>query len=445
MTRILKRTLFILLTIAILFSLAGCSLQLPELFSKPTPTPVPTPEPTPEPTPTPTPKPYADGFDICGRHYPIDAVEIDLSGISSDADISLFAAVAPWAEKLTTVHLGSESTTPVSWNVISRLQAAAPNVRFDYAFSLYGESMTLDTEYIDLRKIPVNDNAEAVVAALPCMKKCTYLDMDDCGVPSERMAQIRDMFPNVKVVWRVWFSTLDYSVRTDVKTVLASLTGEGPYCGITNEESAIPLTYCTDVINLDLGHNNNMRTLSFIRYMPNLEVFITYNNFLRDVDDLAYAKHLKYLELYGSSMYDIKALADLNELTDLLICFCYNLEDISPIIPADKVTSLRRLWLTPDIIPQEQIDAFQANHPNCIVNTTDNSTDWFWRSDTPMEGGGYTPQYQETLDIFHYRADNLEGFSFSKNDPYYTAGHGQPIDMVRAAWFYSDVHYSPYS
>ena len=289
-------------------------------FSRPAPAPEPTPAPTPMPTPEVTPVPFADGFDLRGTHYSIDVTELDLSGLSESdsADIETFCRVAPYANNLKNVNLGNETSSPVNWNMIAQLQEAAPDVHFSYSFSLYGEPMTLDTEYIDLRKIPVDDNGAAVVSALPCMKKCTTLDMDQSGVDSEHMAMIRDSFPNVKVIWRVWFSILDYSCRTDAKTILCSLAGDS---GLTDEESCKPLTYCTEVVNLDVGHNNHMRTLSFLRYMPNLEIFITYNNYLRDVDDLAYCKKLRYVELYGSSMYNINSIAELYELTSPLTEF----------------------------------------------------------------------------------------------------------------------------
>ena len=428
------RILFLLLAIFIaLISLSGFPSLLPWFAAAPKATP----EPTPIPTTEPTAHPYAGGFDLLGRHYTVDAEELDLSGISSDRDIEAFCQAAPYAVNLKNVVLGDEKSSPVSWDVIARLQSAAPNVHFTYSFSLYGEPMTLDTEYIDLRKIRVEDNGASVVAALPCMKRCTTLDMDQSGVDNVHMAIIRDAFPNIKVVWRVWFSTLDYSCRTDAKTILCSLAGDA---GLTDEESCRPLTYCTEVVNLDVGHNNNMRTLSFLKYMPNLEIFITYNNYLRDVDDLAYCKKLRYVELFGSSMYNINSIAELTELTDLQIGGCYNLTDISPIIPADRVPKIRRLWLTPGYIPQEQIDAFKQNHPYCEVNDTDDSVGYYWRFIDPIHTfnteENRTPAYREIVNIFHYGAEDNSNYSFSKNDPYYTAAHGEPVGGERVRWFY---------
>lgn len=434
---------FLCLILICLF-ISWVSISFPEFLQMPTMTPAPisTPVPTAIPTPSPTPKPYPDGFDLCGKHRTIDDTVLDLMGISSE-ETSFFETVAPYMENLQTIELGNEESSPVTWDNIARIQKAAPQAAVSYTFSLYGEPMTLDTDYIDLRKIPVDDDGAAVVAALPCMKKCTYLDMDSCGVDSERMVQIRDAFPDVKVVWRVNFGTMNYSVRTDVKTILASLTGTGDYAGITNDESCIPLTYCTDVVNLDLGHNSNMRSTIFLRYMPNLEVFITYENYLRDISDIAYCKKLRYLELFASSMSDISPIAELDNLTDLMLCACYNVNDISAIIPADKLPKLERLYIggTSKYIPNEQIEQFRTNHPNCEVNDTENSAIDHWRFIDVGLGnsdGNRTQRYQEMVDIFHYRAPDRAAYNFSQNDPYVTTPHGQPVIGDQVEWFYGE-------
>jgi hypothetical protein len=81
------RILFLLLAIFIaLISLSGFPSLLPWFAAAPKATP----EPTPIPTTEPTAHPYAGGFDLLGRHYTVDAEELDLSGISSDRDIEAF-------------------------------------------------------------------------------------------------------------------------------------------------------------------------------------------------------------------------------------------------------------------------------------------------------------------------------------------------------------------
>ena len=137
------------------------------------------------------------------------------------------------------------------------LAALPASAHADESITLYGVEMPLDTVYIDLRRITIGDNGEELLSALPRMKNARFLDLDQCGLEESRILEIRDAFPNMKVIWRVSFST-GYNVRTDVKTILASYVGD---FGLTDDESCKPLTYCTDVVNLDLGHNNNMTSV----------------------------------------------------------------------------------------------------------------------------------------------------------------------------------------
>ena len=439
----MKKYIVSVILLIICLAVCGCSggpfaQDIPA--SEPTSEITPVPAETPAPTPAPTPEPYAEGFDMCGKHCTTDDASLDLRNVS-EGDLILLKDVAPYMKNLLTVELGDEVNNPKDWNLIKSLEDIFPEASFDYSFSLYGEPMTLNTEYIDLRKIPVNDEGEAVVKALPCMKKAFYLDMDSCGVGDERMAEIRDAFPDIKVVWRVHFGSLDYSARTDVKTILCSLSGIGDYAGLTNEESCRPLTYFTDLVNLDCGHNSVMQSLYYLEYMPNLEVLITYENYIRDISGLKYAKNLRYLELFGSSMKDVSAIAELDNLTDLMLCACYNVSDISALIPADVLPNLTRFYIagTEQFIPHEQIEQFKVNHPNCEVNTDENSVGTHWRFIDLNIGNSrenQVPQYQEICDIFHYSAENRGGYNLSPNDPYYTTPHGEPVEGEKMEWYY---------
>ena len=102
---------------------------------------------------------------------------------------------------------------------------------------------------------------------LPCMKHCRYLDMDFCGVSDEAMAAIREEFPQMEVVWRIWFGRDNkLSVRTDVERILAS---DG---GMHIEKNYSGLQYCTKVKYLDMGHMPELTDWSFLGCMPDLEV-----------------------------------------------------------------------------------------------------------------------------------------------------------------------------
>ena len=104
---------------------------------------------------------------------------------------------------------------------------------------------------MNLSHISITDNGELVRQVISCMPNLRYLDMDTCGVDNVHMAHIRDDFPNIKVVWRIWFGT-NYTVRTDVKKILASMPSVGGDLTVANTYN---LRYCTEVKYLDVGHN----------------------------------------------------------------------------------------------------------------------------------------------------------------------------------------------
>lgn len=430
---------FFIMILCIALALCACGSAAPE----------PTPVPTPEPTPTPTPEPYAEGFDLRGRHYTTADTELDLTGIT-ESELPLFEDVAKYMKSLQSVILGDEVRSPLSREVLSRLTSAAPDAAFSYGFTLYGQEMNLADEYMDLRKIKVDDEGAAIAEVLPYMTKCTCVDLDESGVSDAACVALRDAFPDVKIVWRVYFSWT-YSARTDVKSILCSLAGT---YGLYNNDSTEPLKYFTDLVNLDAGHNNlHQNDMTFLESLPNLEVLVFYEGYMTDISPIAACKNLRYLELTFSAISDISALADLDKLTDLDVAGCYNLEDISPIIPADKLPNLRRFYCAGLKVSDEQLAQFQANHPDCEINTEDGRADGLWRFKmVPCENNipeNRTPQYQAICDIFHYRVSEYggydrENYNFTQHDPYFTTPHGQEVVGNGVDWFYGDHHYDPY-
>ncbi len=109
----------------------------------------------------------------------------------------------------------------MSWEDIALLKASCPGATFRYRFTLYGKEVDLDTEKLDFRGVQISDNGDALYPVLTCMNRCSYLDMDSTGVSDAALEKIRDLFPQTKVVWRIWFGE-NYSVRTDTERILAS-------------------------------------------------------------------------------------------------------------------------------------------------------------------------------------------------------------------------------
>lgn len=339
---------------------------------------------------------------------------LDLSQLSREDALSCISALPKLSRLEALVLADEEAENGISLDEAVEFSAAAPKAVLEYGFSIYGQSLNASDSEINLSHIPVNDNGEDVEKALNIMKHCTYLDMDQSGVPDERMAEIRDAFPDVKVVWRVWFGGC-YSVRTDVDTILASSSMEGD---MITDDNCSGLKYCTEVTHLDIGHNGELTDISFVAYMPKLQVFIASVCYIEDLTPIANCSELEYFEifqLYGP-IKDLSPLANLKNLRHLNVCGNENITDITPLY---GLTELERLWLGAYIrVPQEQIEEMQRRAPGCNINTTCwHPLDEGWRF-VSLNPDVRAERYLQLYDEFHY-GDGLSAYAYSFNDPLY--------------------------
>ena len=347
---------------------------------------------------------------VAGIQISPETTSLDLSKHT----VEQLEELMPWLTLMPAINeieLGNDDGR-LSWESISALAAVYPDAVLNYSFELYGKSFTLADTNMNLYCIPIDDEGALVKLVTSCMRNLEYLDMDSCGVSGEAMAEIRDNLPNTKVVWRIWFGD-EYSVRTDVEKILASNPGIGGE--ITGENSA-DLKYCTEVKYLDLGHNSYLNDISFVSYMPNLEVAIFAMANWSDCSPLADCPKLEYLEMQTSSLNDLRPLAEMKNLKHLNICYCFALTDITPLY---NLTQLERLWigrLTP--IPKAQVEEFKSLVPNCEVNTTTTDpTEGGWRRS--YDAGGFLvshPRYELLGDQFGYIYGN-GAYAYHFNDP----------------------------
>ncbi len=348
---------------------------------------------------------------VNGEKLNLSDTVLNMSGMSNDAANRLLC-VLPAMPELKKVYLGSSEETPgLSFDMIYEYQTLRPDVEFVYDFELYGKNFSLDDTKMDLNHISVSDQGETVKSVIRCMPKLRFLDMDSCGVSDEAMASIRDEFPDVKVVWRVWFGR-NYSVRTDVEKILASKPSVGGNLNGSNSQS---LQYCTDVKLIDLGHNEVMPDISFVAYMPKLEVAILPMSTYSDISALANCTELEYLEIQSTNISDLRPLSGLKKLKHLNIGNLPSLSDISPLY---ELPQLERLWIgCIDPVPQEQIEKMQSIAPDCEINTTAyDPTDGGWRYRANKTG--LDPRYEKLMEQFEYKKGN-SAYSFFWNDPLY--------------------------
>ena len=353
-----------------------------------------------------------------------DAAEVDWSALTHEevADAIALLHADPAIER---VELGEEREGGPSWADIRALEEAAPQAEFSYRFRLWKREFSLQDEELDLNHLHVREEGVPLVReVIACMPHLRWLCMDSCKVSNETMAALRDEFPEIEVVWRVSFGKA-YSVRTDVEKILASNPGVGG--NLTSEELNETLIYCTKLRYLDLGHNWEIRDLSFLSYMPELEVLILAINHVSDLSPLADCPKLEYLELFMTDIEDLSPLSELHELRHLNIGMCEKLADMTPLYGLE----LERLYIgTKTQIPPEQMEEYARLHPDCEMDTTHEDTSiGAWRFTTAWDEdeeykaqdyylAGCAPRYALLRVQFGYHGEASD-YSYSWKDPNY--------------------------
>ncbi len=383
-----KHLSLLILLSALLFCGCGAAQTDPDIEPEPV-------EAASVPTPSATQKPsetivFPDGT----AHSPIERKVAIPTICHTETDA--FIAALQQLPDLQYVYLGKEGTEELprdfGWKDIQALQNAFPNTDFQYTFTLFGKTFhTLDQE-MNFHHVTMDDEGAAVREVLPCMTKCRFLNMDFCGVSSEHMAEIRDSYPEMEVVWRIWFGT-DCSVRTDVERILASNLNHK-----LSDSNTQDLKYCTKVRLLDIGHNTMLHDFSFLEYMPDLEVAIICITGLEDLTPVSSCTKLEYLEI--NTLKEGLDLSPLGKLTNLEhLCACY-LGHVRGWEALENLTKLKRLWFGRyTYLPEGAVEELQAALPNTVINTTNTfgcAGDWRYNR------SGYTERYALLREQFEY-------------------------------------------
>ena len=377
---------------------------------------------------------------VLGQIIDAETDSLDLTG-ATEEDLAMVLPLLSGMPNLTMINLGEEGGT-ITWDTVAAVNAACPDASLDYEFTLWGKAVNLSDNMLDLNHIKMDDQGAAVRRVLPYMKNCRVLDMDSCGVSNENMAVIRDENPDVDVVWRIWFGS-NYSVRTNVTKILASKPSKG---GVLYNNVGDQLKYCTKVRYLDLGHNDDLSDIGFIRFMPDLEIAVISITSVSDLSPFTSCPNIKYIEAGNCRITDLSPLAECTTLRHLNVGTNLKLSDITPLYGLN----LKRLWLgIGDPVPKEQVEQMRALHPDREVNTsvptgleTDANgnvnnegfvlgnwkcyqqyltVDWNYYSQT-----GYFPSsrplgwYKVVYKAFQYNLTEA-AYAFSWNDPKYEA------------------------
>lgn len=300
-----------------------------------------------------------------GESYPDYAEELVLK----DADIQELGALLPYLPLVSKVTF--TGTAPDN-DAIYELMCAYPAVTFVWDFEVLGVETNSLAEELILSEIPM-ESVEAVENALKYFYNLKWVEMCDCGIPSEEMDALWKRHPETRFVWTVQVGVC--KLRTDITVFMPYQYGYDGYSKLFDKHMG-EMKYCVDIICMDMGHMG-ISDYSFLEYMPNMKYLILADTKGSDFSVLANLKELVFLELFMTSFDQAEVLTGLTKLEDLNLGHCA----VDNIEPLKEMTWLKRLWLTGsrNVWNVERL-ALREALPDTIVNFSGKgSTDEGWR------------------------------------------------------------------
>ncbi len=334
---------------------------------------------------------------LLGDTYTTDITQLDLSHMGSDGVEEACGKLG-----LLTGLMDVTLSGNLSFEDVDRLQSAVPGAFFQYQFSLFGKNLTTaDTQVVFKDHTIGAENEPRLRQALAVLDNCTRFVLDNCGLDNETLAKLREDFRNgPKVVWRVYFGVNGkYNLLTDAETLRAVYNVTDDTCG--------PMKYCEDVKYMDIGHNEYLTDLSFIGYMPNIEVVIASGCAVRELVGLDNCKKLTWLELaYCYKLEKVDCLSGCSSLRFLNLSFT----KVKNYEPLDTLPLERFVCLSPKASAAEQ-KTFQNIHPKgqCITvfYGYSNPYGYGWRYD---DNGKTFNEYYKTVVRVAFNYDELEKY-----------------------------------
>ena len=336
-------SIVLLLFLAASCLFAACGQTAPEPTAEPESTAAPTPAPTPEPI-----------------------REAVLTGDSAEEILALMGE--PLLE-----HVDARAST--YYAELVQLHEAVPDAVIEYSVDFGGtEIKSTDTTAVlpaDCEITPAELSEK--LNWLPLLERIDIYDLD---WPNEDSMFVQDEHPEKRVIFRL--RTAVYDLRTDI-TVYSTLPREYEF---TTEKLYPILTYCRDLVALDIGHQTAFKSIEPLRNLKKLKVLILADLNLENIDALAELTELEYLELFiENQVQDFSPLANCTKMKDINLCYCRYLTDLSFL---DSMPDLENGWFSQGIeqIPKEEQERVIAEHPNCHFEFRNNrySTGDGWRA-----------------------------------------------------------------
>lgn len=333
--------------------------------------------------------------ELFGSTFGSDTTELDLSHMDSSRVEEALRKLG-LLTNLTSVSLSNSLTM----EDVAKLQDSNPGATFRYSFSLFGQTLSTTDETVEYKNCSIgNAGEEKLRQALAILDNCSRFVLDNCKIDNDVLSGIREDFRDgPKVVWRIYFGENSrYNALTDADTVRAVYH--------VTDDTCSALRYCEDVKYMDIGHNEYLTDLSFVGYMPNIEVLIASGCAAAELPGFENCKKLTWLELaYCGKLTDISSLVGCESLTYLNLSYT----KVSDFMPLDGLPLQRFVCLSPKASTEEQ-NVFIEIHPKpeCITvfYGYSNPYGYGWRYDD--NGKTFNSYYKDVVRVaFNY--DYLE-------------------------------------
>lgn len=338
-----------------------------------------------------------------------DAEKLDLTGLDGAA-ASQAAEVLSHLPKLTEINLGSEadgaSLMPAD---IAAIQAACPEVKLSYLFSLAGQNISLTDERLDLTALR-HEDVDRAATMLASMSALSYVDLGGQGendLSWEDVGALQAANPGADFEYGFMLydknlttldDTLDFNhiTMTDegaaVRAIMPYMQNctylDMDFCGVSNESMAAIRDEFPDtkvVWRIWFGTNYSVRTdvekilaskpsqggvldnnqVAVLKYCTDLKYLdLGHNEAISDISFANYMPNLEVLVIAMNPLEDISPLANcphleyielnstsvsdlspLSGLKELRHLNLGNCENVSDISPLYGLTELERLWL----------------------------------------------------------------------------------------------------
>ena len=322
--------------------------------------------------------------DILGAEYMPDVTTLDLSAMTEEQAEDVLKPLSLLPE-LSTLELTGSTATPLQ---VKAIMEAFPEPEIRYSFQLFGQTLTTDQEEVIFKGVSIGNQGEHDIRqALDILPNCRRFVLDDCGLENEVLAAIREDYPDTNVVWRVHFGK--YSVLTDTDTIKAVYN--------VFDNTVADLKYCRDVKYIDMGHNETLTDISFMGYMPKLEIIIVSGSAVADISCFSNCPNLEFLEMaYCWRLEDLSALKECTRLRFLNVSFT-SVTDLSPL---DSL-NLERFVCIQSQVPYTERELFTTFHPDCWIRFLGSDPySLGWRYDDV--GITFSPFYLKMREIFGY-------------------------------------------